>query len=345
MSQLSRVLGELSIYHYVRAEYTQALEFASEALSLAQQAQDPMLVAEGHWTLGFTRLCLGDYTTARIHFGEVISIYKPEQHHRSHVLLQGVDVGLSALAYDACCLWCLGFPDQALMRSQEALALARRFEHPFTLADVICYAGCMLNLMRRDPLALNENAEALFRVADEKNLLGWKGMAVSCQGEALAALGQHQEAIARINQGISINESSGVKLYGSIALRSLAKALANTGSIQAALANLAEALSWVEQTGERLWETELYRLKAELLAAQGEDSEAESNLMKALSISRRQQAKSWELLAAIDLARLWLRQDKKVEARLMLSEIYNRFTEGFDTPDLKEAKALLDELP
>jgi predicted ATPase/predicted Ser/Thr protein kinase len=343
-AQLSRMLGELSIYHYVQAEYQQAHEFASDALSLAQQAKDPVLVAEGHWYLGFLKFCLGDYTNVRSHLEQVISFYNPEQHHRSLVLLRGVDAGLSAMAYHACCLWCLGYPDQALMRSQEVLALARGFDHPFTMVDVLCYAGCMFNLMRRDPVALKENAEAMIQLANEKELPGWMGMGKSFHGEAFLMLGQVQDAIAPIREGTAIIESSNVKLYKPSTLRTLAKMRAQTGDLESGLALLDEALNVVEQTDERHWEAELYRFRGELLLMQDDDAAAETSFYHAIEVSRRQKAKSWELRASIRLASLWQKQGKADEARGLLEPIYSWFTEGFDTPDLKEAKSLLEEL-
>ncbi|MEJ2266573.1 MAG: hypothetical protein P8X95_24260, partial [Anaerolineales bacterium] len=345
-AQLSRVLGELAVYHYVRAEYQRALEFASEALGLAEQANDPILVAEGHWYLGVIQFCLGDYTTARDHLEQVASFYDPEQHHRSLVFLRGVDGGLSALAYDACCLWCLGYPDQASRKSQQALALAHRFDHPFTLADVLCYAGCMFNAMRRDAQALKEDADALIRLSHEKGIAGagWSGVGMCFQGEALAMLGQVQEAIPQIRQGIAVDESAGVQLNKPLALRSLAKAQAQAGHTRAGLATLVEALALVEETGERHWEAELYRLRAEMYLMQGDETEAEASLQKAIEIARRQSAQSWELRATIDLARLWQKQGRGDNAREALSEIYAWFTEGFETPDLIKAQALLEEL-
>jgi tetratricopeptide (TPR) repeat protein len=342
--QLSRVLGELALYHYVRAEHQEAFEIGSEALSLAQQAKEPVLEAEGHWFLGFINFCLGDYLTARTHFKEVLSFYDPEQHHRSLVSLRGVDSGPSAMAYDACALWCLGYPDQALERSQEALALARGFDHPFTLADVLCYAGCMFNQMRGDPIALQENAEALIQLAGEKDLQGWLGMATSCRGEALAMLGQIPEAIALIREGMAISEATSVELYKPVILRSLAKAQVNTGDLQEGLTTLEEALAVVERTGERHWEADYHRLRGELLDLLGDSVGAESGFTTAIEISRSQKAKSWELRAAIDLARLWQKQGKVDEARDLLEPVYGWFTEGYDTLDLKEAEELLQEL-
>jgi predicted ATPase len=273
----------------------------------------------------------------------MISFYEPQQHHRSLVFLRGSDAGTGALAYDACCLWCLGYPEQALKRSQEALALARELGHPWSLADVLCYAGCMLNAMRRDAQALKDHAEELRRLAHEK-VPGWSGAGTCSRGEALAMLGQVQEGMAQMREGMAANQSRGVRCYLSGTLCSLAEAQAKVGQPEEGLTTLAEALVLVEETDERHWEAELYRLKGELLLMQGDEAEAEASFQKAIEVARRQQAKSWELRGTVSLCRLWQEQGRVDEARQMLAEIYGWFTEGFDTPDLQEAKALLEEL-
>jgi predicted ATPase len=350
-SQLCLVLGRLSLFYYVRAEHQKARELAEEALSLAQQAKDPLLVALGHWHLGFILFGLGEYTTARGHLERVIALYNPERHHRSLVVLSVSDAGLSALAYAACCLWCLGYPEQALSRSQEALALARELGHPFSLADVLCYGGCLFNAMRRDALALKNNAEELKRLANEKSFAGWLGMATCFRGEALAMLGRVQEGMTQMREGMAAHQSAGVRLNLSGRLGSLAEAQAKAGQPEEGLSTLGEALALVEQTDERYWEAELHRLRGELLLMQGDEAEAEASFHQAescfqhaMEVARRQQAKSWELRATTSLARLWQKQGRMDEACQMLAEIYGWFTEGFDTPDLEEAKALLEEL-
>ncbi|TEU12039.1 MAG: hypothetical protein E3J21_22195, partial [Anaerolineales bacterium] len=342
-SQLCQVLGEMAVFYYVGAEHQTARELAEEALSLAQRAKDPLLVALGHWYLGFILFCLGEYATARSHLEQIISFYEPLEHHHPFVFLRGKDAGLSALAYDACCLWCLGYPKQALSRSQEALVLARELDHPYSLADVLYFAGCLFHEMRQDADALKDNAEELMRLSHEK-VPGWSGTGTWHRGEALAMLGQVQEGMAQMREGMAAHQSVGVRLNLSEKLCSLAEAQAKAGQPEEGLATLAEALALVEETNERYCEAELYRLKGELLLAQGDDAEAEASFHKAIEVARRQQAKSWELRATVSLCRLWRKQGRVDEARPMLAEIYGWFTEGFDTPDLQEARALLEEL-
>jgi predicted ATPase len=343
-SQLSRVLGQLSIFHYVRAEYHKARELAEEALSLAQGAEEPLLVALGHWYLGCIQFGLGESTTARAHLDQVISVYEPQQHHHPFVGLQGADAGVSALAYDACCLWCLGYPDQALSRSQEAFALARGLGHPFSLADVLSYAGCMFHSMRRDAQALKDNAEELMQLSKERGLVGWLTFGTRYWGEALALLGQVRDGITQMREGVAGNRSMLFRLYLLGTLGYLAEAQGKVGRPEEGLTTLDEALALVVETGERVWEAELCRLRAELLLMQGDEVKAEASLHKAIEVARRQQAKSWELRATTSLSRLWQSRGRGAEAHRMLAEIYDWFTEGFDTPDLREARGLLEEL-
>ena len=254
-----------------------------------------------------------------------------------------VNAGLSALAYLACCLWSLGYPEQALKRSQEALTLARELSHPFSLADVLMYAGCLLCQMRRDAQALKEHTKELIRLAAAR-VPGWSGEGTSFRGAALAMLGQVEQGIAQMRQGIADTEAIGLRCYRTATLFSLAEAQAETGRLGEALATLSEALALVEETEERHWEAELHRLRGELLLMNDEGVEAEASLHQALEVARRQNAKSWELRAAMSLSRLWSRRGQCEDARHLLDGVYRWFTEGFDTPDLREARALLDEL-
>jgi predicted ATPase len=343
-SQLCRVLGELAVFHFVRAEHRRAREFAAEAFSLAQQSGDPLLVALGHWQLGFVSFGLGKFTAARAHLQQVISFYEPQEHHRSLVSLRGSDAGVNALSFDACCLWALGYPEQAQQRSEEALALARELGHPVSLADVLAFGACMYNKMRRDACALKGHAEELIRLSKEKAFAGWLATGTCYRGEAVAMLGQFQEGIAQMRQGMTAEQSLGTRLNQQGVLCTLAQAQAEAGRPEQGLTTLDEALAWLEETDERHWETEVHRVQGELLLMHGDEAEAEASFHKAIEVARQQNAKSWELRATTSLARLWKRQGKREEARLILARIYDWFTEGVDTADLKEAQALLEGL-
>jgi predicted ATPase len=341
--ELCRSVGELSIVNYVQAEYQAARELAEEALSLAQQTKDPLLIVLGTWHLGFVLFPLGEYATALAHLEQVLAFYDPQKHHRSLIALRGSDPGPSAMAYTACCLWCLGYPDQAARQSQKALDLARELDHPFTLIDVLCFGGCLFNTMRRDALALDDCAREMKRLATEK-VRGWLAQATRSRGEALAMTGHLEEGIAQMQDGLVFEQYGAERCFRSGCLCSLAEAQAKIGRPQEALATLAEALALVEESDERYWEAELHRVRGGLLLQQYREAEAEASFHQALEVARRQQAKSWELRATTDLARLWHKQDRTDEARHRLQQTDNWFTEGFNTADMREARALLEEL-
>jgi predicted ATPase len=343
-SQMVQVLGGLAVLNYVRAEYRQAGDLAEEALNLARTTEDLVLISLCHWYHGFILFCLGEHSTAREHLKHVIDFYKPEQHHLPFISLRGSDAGLGALAYDACCLWCLGYPDQALKRSQEAISLAQALGHPLSLADVLSFAGCAFNSMRRNSSGLIEYAEKLMELSRDRHLGGWYATGVRYFGEALVFQLQENEGIAKMREGLEGMRSEGVLLYCSETFGYLAEAQAKAGNLEEGLATVDEAFTFIERTKERYWEAELYRLKGELLLKKGEEAEAETNFYNAIMIARKQSAKSLELRAVISSCRLWQRWRKKSKAKKMLAEIYNWFTEGFDTPDLIEANKLLEEL-
>jgi predicted ATPase/DNA-binding SARP family transcriptional activator len=341
-AQLCQALGEMAVYHYVRAEHHRARDLAEQALSQAQRAQDQLLVAWSHWLLGFVSFGMGEYPAARAHLEHAIAYVGPEPPGRFFARLPGADAGLSALAYSACCLWCLGYPEQAFNRSQEAVLLARELDHAFTLADVLCYGACALGTMRRDAQSLQENAEALLQLAE--NAQTWLPPALWHLGAAAIMIGQVDEAMALMRQSVAVHRVGGKGIYLPVVFGFMAEAKGKAGNPEEGLSMLAEALTLVEETDERHWEAELRRLRAELLLVQGDEAGAEASLRKALDVARRQSARSWELRATTTLAHLWQHQGRIDEARQILSEIYGWFTEGFDTVDLIEARALLEEL-
>ena len=343
-SELCRVLSELAIFNYVRAEYVHALGLAEEAFDLAQQAGDPLLVAIGHWCLGCIKAALGQVGAAHAHFRQVISFYRAHEHHRAFVLIRGSDVGASALAHDAYCLWCLGYPDQASKRSKEALDLAEELDHGLTRVDVLCFAGCVVNLMRLDAEALLRNSEELERLSANLGFHTFGATGTSYKGAALVQLGHAEDGIAHLRSGQVERESRGTRCLSAGLEGALVKGLVEAGRQAEGLAVLAAALAVAEETGECLWEAELHWLKARQQTAQGDIAGAEASYQKAIEASRQQRARSWELRAATGLARLWSEQDKSGSARRLLAPVYRWFSEGFSTPDLIEAKRLLDQL-
>jgi predicted ATPase len=343
-TQLCRIVGELSIQPFVRAEYRKALELSEETLRLAQQEEDPLLVMIGHWHLGYIHFGLGEYARSRRHLRHVISSYDPAVHHRPSVTLRGSDPGVSALAYDACCLWCLGYPEQAEARSLEALALTRRLDHAFSLADVLCFAGCVFNELRRQPQEARDHGDELAKLSEKMGFRSFWGTGACYRGAALAQLGQLKEGISQMHEGLAFRESLDTGCFATGILGALAEAQAAAGIPEDGLVSLSQALRFMEETDERYCAPELHRIEGQLRLMIGDEGAAEASYQKAIAIARRMEARSWELRAATDLAKLWQSQGRAGKARELLAGIYGWFTEGFDTPDFQAAKAVLGEL-
>jgi predicted ATPase len=313
-------------------------------LPLAQQAQDATMLVASRRALGTTLFYLGAATTALTHFTQGIALYDPQQ-HRASAFLYGENAGVICHTYTAWALWYLGYPDQGLTRSHEAVTLARQSAHPFSLGFALNWAA-VFHQFRREERCTQESAEATISLSKEQGFPQWMAVGSILHGWALVQQGQAQEGIKQINQGLRAFRATGAEINRSYFLALLAEAHGTLGEPEAGLVVLVEALTLVDKTGERWYEPELYRLKGELLLHQSSDNQAEAETCfhHALDIARNQQAKSWELRAAISLARLWQQQGKRQEAHDLLAPVYNWFTEGFDTADLKDAEALLHEL-
>ncbi|MBI3301447.1 MAG: hypothetical protein HYZ72_05130 [Deltaproteobacteria bacterium] len=363
-AQLFPVLLGLHRFYVVRGELQTARELAEQCLALAQREQDPALLLEAHYVMGAILFVQGEIARTREHIEQGIALYDPQQ-HRSHALLYGHDPGVACLSHAVWVLWFLGYPDQALKRSHEVLALAQELSHLNSLAYSLWFAA-MLHVIRREWRSVQERAEALIALSTEQGFPLWLGDGTILQGWTLAEGGQREEGIAQIRQGLAAKRTIGGELRRPQLLALLAGVYRKVGQAEEGLSVLSEALAAVDKTGERYYEAELYRLKGELtlkqfgVRSQGKsrqvktsqgkpevrslELEAEKCFHKAIEIARRQSAKSLELRAVMSLARLWQSQGKKKQARQMLAEIYGWFTEGFDTVDLQEAKALLEEL-
>ena len=238
-----------------------------------------------------------------------------------------------------------GVPGASLAHIHEALALAHALSHPFSLAFARCWVAMVLQF-RRDVPAVHEQAEAAVALATEQGFPLWAGVGTSLRGWALAMQGQGEAGMAQVRQGIAAYRATGTALVVPYFCTVLAEVAAHLGHTDDGLQALAEAHTLVEQHDERWWEAEIYRLRGVLLLRQPgtPQAEAETWLQRALDVARRQEAKSLELRAAMSLSRLWQQQGKQAEAYGLLAPIYGWFTEGFDTADLQDAKALLAEL-
>jgi predicted ATPase len=294
--------------------------------------------------MGQTLFWQGELARARADLEQGIALYDPRR-HRSLAFRYSQDPGAGLRMFAAHALWYLGYPDQAVERMQEALALARELSHPFSLAPALDHAA-WLHHYRREGRRTQEQAEAAMALSTEQGFPFFLALGTILRGWALTEQGQRAEGMTQMHQGMAALRAMGVALLLPRDHTMLAEAYGESGQAEAGLRLLAEALATTHQQGSHLWEPELYRVKGELLLRQRapDAPEAESCFREALDIARCQQARSLELRAAISLSRLWQRQGKGVEARQLLAPIYGWFTEGFDTADLREAKALLEAL-
>jgi predicted ATPase len=347
--QLCAALMGLSQFYVNQAQYQTGLELAEQLLSLAQRQRDPALLVTGHYKKGQSLWWLGELSAARAHLEQAIAL------DALHQLRGG-----AGRTYVAMVLWLLGYPEQARERSHEHLAFARERARPPD-STVALFWAAWLHLYRREGPLAQERAEACILLATEYGFALWVALGTIMRGGALAVQGQGETGIAHLRQGLAAWQAIGSQVGRTSYLTFLAEAYGHVGQTAAGLHVLTEALACAHTMGERCYEAELYRLKGELLLQSGDqglasgvstpdaglqtrDAEAEARFHQALDIARRQQAKSLELRAAMSLARLWQQQGKRAEACQLLAEVYGWFTEGFDTADLQEAKALLEAL-
>jgi predicted ATPase len=345
-TQLFKALWGLRSFSFVRGEYQRARELEEQCLRLAQRVQDPALLLGAHRALGATLLMCGELTPAQAHFEQGIALYDPQQ-HSALAVVYGQDQGVDHLRYAARTLWLLGYPDQALQRMHEAVTLARTLAHPLSLALALFHMASVRR-QRREAPETQEWAEAAIALSREQGFPYWLASATGLRGWARAKQGEPEPWIAQMRQSVAAPQAlaRGSEQGRPTALAYLAEVYLDIGQAEEGLGVLAKALAFVDKNGERWWEAELHRLKGELLLVRAAEphAEAEACFQHALDVARRQQAKSLELRAATSLARLWQQQGKPHEARQLLAEVYGWFTEGFDTADLKEAKALLEAL-
>jgi predicted ATPase len=341
--QLFWVMVYLTVQRGIRGEHQAAREASVRLFDLAELAGEPLLVAFAHHVMGWLLVCLGEFLPVLDHAEPVMDFFTL-QRRRAVIALFGIDAAATCLSWSSGVLWCLGYPQQALKRSREALALAQELDHPYSLAEAQSTGGALVHLFRRDLQAAQALAEETSALASEHEFRFYLAQATMQRGRVLAEQGQMEEGIAQLRQGLAAWETAGTRYRRPTFLAWLAEAYGQAGQAADGLSVLDEALAQVDETDERYYEAELRRLKGDLLLMQGDEAEAEASLQHAIEVARRQSARSWELRATTSLARLWQQQGKRGEARQILAEIYGWFTEGFDTPDLQEARALLDEL-
>jgi predicted ATPase len=338
--ELYQALWGLAMCYLNRGEYAQARKLGTDILRLAQETRDPAALVTAHYMLGTVLVYLGEIASAGEHYVQGIAL---SDAHRELTLPDGRNPGIACRAQMARVLWLLGHPEQALEVSEAAQRAAQTHPHDLAFA---CFLDMLVRQFRREIALTQQRAEHVRALADEHHLPHYRAWAGILHGWARAP-SEAAAGIAEMRESLAAYERLGNELSRPHFLALLAETLGNDGRSEESLAAVTEALASVERTGERYYESELHRLKGELLLKSETDqqrAEAEACFHRALEVAQRQHAKSLESRAAMSLARLWQQQDGIAEARAMLAAIYGWFTEGFDTPDLREAKALLQEL-
>ncbi|MDH4196889.1 MAG: protein kinase, partial [Candidatus Aminicenantes bacterium] len=341
--QLFTALCQLAGYYSTAAQYRTALELAPQIAQIAGQSKDVMLEILCHHTYGFPLLNVGELVQALEHWKRMMDIYDPERHGVLAYLF-GYDVGVFALGFSAWAQWIIGYPDQALRQQNEAMDIARKLGHPHTLAFSLL-EDCELNWFLRDFPRINRDTEELVPYCEKNGFIYIGAHGHFYQGERAVLEGRFNEGIVQMRQSLADMEATGTMTCFSRLRARVADACRKAGEPEEGLSAVDWAFEAVEKYDERYVEAEIYRLKGELLRMRGEpDHEVEKYFRQAIDLSRQRSAKSWELRAAMSLSRLWHSQGKREEARRILEEVYSWFTEGFTTPDLIEAKALLEDL-
>jgi class 3 adenylate cyclase/predicted ATPase len=329
-------------YHTLRGEFDRAQCLAEDLLRLSRHRNDSAGLLLGHLSSGRTLMFAGRFAPSRAHLEEARALYDPIS-HRSLVHHVGFHPYVNSQTYLGIVLFCLGFPDQALAQSSAAITEARRLAHPPSLAGSLTLGAVLLSF-DGDNAVLGEWVAQLFSVATEQGFRHLGAQGTIYRGWFKVKNGDVAEGMSLLRTGSAAFRATGAKALVPYHTGLLARACEIAGQLEEGLTLLDEALLIVDSSGDRFLEAELNRHKGQLLLRQGNPEAAEELYRKALGIAREQEAKLWELRAAVSLARLWREQGRRAEARDLLAPVYGWFTEGFDTADLKEAKALLDEL-
>jgi predicted ATPase len=319
-------------------------ELARQFLTLAEKQRTKVPLMIGHRLMGLYLGYTGNIAEGRAHYDQSLALYEPAE-HRPLATRFGHDTRVAVLVYRSLTLWCLGYPEAAVADVEHALQDAREIG----LAHTLLFTGFQTSLTHihcGNYEAASALADKLVALADEKGTVFFKAGAICIQGSVSALTGKAPDGVKMITSGIIAWRATGARLFVPLFLSNLARACADLGQFDDAQRYIGEAMRAVEKTQERWFEAEVHRIAGEvaLMLSEPNSVKAEPHFHRAISVAREQQAKSWELRASMSLARLWRSQGKPQQARELLAPVYGWFTEGFDTLDLKEAKALLDEL-
>jgi len=321
-----------------------AREFAAQFLALAEKQKAIVQLMVGHRLMGTSLLLTGDIAQGRTHLDQALALYDPAE-HRPLAMRFGQEIRVAILGHRSMALWAFGYAEAALADTEQALRDAREISHAATLMYAL-YNTSLTHILRGNYAAAKAEADELAALADEKGALLWKAWGMMNQGCVLALTGKASDAVHKITSGITAVRSTGGTLWMPFRLSHLTRAYAELGQFGDAWRYIDEAMTAMETTKERWCEAETRRMAGEiaLMSPEPDAAKAQAYFERALTVARQQQAKSWELRAAMSMARLLRDQGKVREARDLLAPVYGWFTEGFDTLDLKEARALLEAL-
>jgi class 3 adenylate cyclase/predicted ATPase len=328
------------LYHFIKGPLRLAREIAADLLQRGEDCADAAITATGRRFTGLTCFHLGEFLAARAHLEQALARMEPAHRALSFFFQDPLVPLLNYLSND---LLCLGYLDQSRFRSKAAVEEASKLGHAYSLATAMSEA-CKVDWATRSREELLARTDAVIAVADEHGFSYYRAAGTVFRGWALTGSGQTTEGIALLDTGVAAYRATGAVTEVPFYLTLLAEAEGEAKEWDEGLGHLAEAERLIAETEERWAEAELYRVRGELLRTGHDPAAAEQSFSRAIGIAKQQSAKFWELRAAISLARLWQEQGKRDAARDLLAPIYGWFTEGFDTPLLKEAKALLDEL-
>jgi tetratricopeptide (TPR) repeat protein len=343
--QLFPVLRGLSSFYIFVGDFEKGARMGEQILSLAERQNDASMRVEGHLVLGYNLAFLSDLRVGLDHLEKGIASHDPDQHRSGRYRL-GNNPGVACFTTSALVLWMLGFPDRALNRADEAVALAKRLNHPFSMAYALFHTG-LLHLWRREMELVQRRSQVTLDIAEEHEFQIWRAVATCLHGAALAGMGRVEEGLIQTNRGMDLYQ--GMKtppVFWPLLLLIQAWVCGQAGRTAEGLILLDKALEIVGPGSGNPLSSELCRLKGNLLLAHSQENpqEAEAWFQQAWEVAQKRGARMMELRAAVSLSRLWQQQGKPEQGRRLLTQAYGSLTEGFTTADLQEAKGLLADL-
>jgi predicted ATPase len=342
--QLCAVLYGLFSIYSTRAKYKMANEAALEMVRLADKLKDPLLLVLANFAAGQTQVLLGEFPRSRDYFERTASSYS-QKRQRELTLLAGFDCGIIAMVWDSLALWMLGYPDRSQSLAEQAVALAQQTGHQHGLVYTLCFLA-WIHHFRREWQTTIQGTQTVIALATEHALPLWQLWATTLQGSAMVEMGQTNAGCEQLSRGLEAMRAADARITLTATFGLVAQAHSRAAKPHRGLAAIDESLAAVESSGECFYLAELNRVRGELIliADMSNQAEAERCFRTSIEIARGQNAKSWELRSTISLAHLLANQGKRAQARATLAGIYGWFTDGLNTADLKDARALLDQL-